>query len=520
MLLCLTVGFILALLGCVPEQTAIQVTAVRAVATTLVETPTSSPVPATKTPLPPTFTAVSATLEPNQTPTSPATIPTSEPVEATKLVTSPTITQAVEITPASSIQSVTDYPAFLWSPFPPSDGPGSYLPTNLYSALPVSPAEWQIETSVADLFGSPSMIVSPDRTQVILLTVVDSDGDSDHDSNDISKIFLYTPADGFFENLIDNEGAVYKLNWLPDSQRFVYAEDVELLSGNVDGSPPQLLTSFPDLIANIATSPNGTLTAVSRFPGNLDFWNMDTGTVNPVASETTYDLRMVWSPDNHWLAFNKSIAYGLYLVNSDTLETLEIMVPVFDIAYYLSRPVWSSDSQRLAFTQGASTLFVWDSNTQTLSEVVSSTHISEPVWSADSQQLAFTQDNAVLNLWDVNTQTSRELARATYMGKPIRSPDGEELAVGFSENARSGILLIDKNGADIREISQEEAKEAIHTLTWSPDGKWIAFLATWKGHISVFMADIENNNIFGVLETTGTMNPTDLIWLPFSVSNP
>jgi Tol biopolymer transport system component len=432
---------------------------------------------------------------------------------------SPTITQAAEITPSSPIQSVTDYPAFLWSPFPPPDGPGSYLPTNLYSTLPVNSTEWQIETSVADLFGSPSMIVSPDRTKIILLTVVDSNGDDRYDFQDISKIHLYTPADGLFENLIDNEHSVYKLNWLPDSQRFVYAEDAELVSGDLDGSPPQLLASFPDLIANIATSPNGSQTAVSRFPGNLDFWNMDTGTVNQVASETTYDLRMVWSPDSHWLAFNKSIAYGLYLVNSDTLETFEVTIPVFDIAYYLSPPFWSPDSQRLAFTQGASTLFLWDSNTQTLSEVAKSTHISEPAWSLDSQQLAFTQDNTVLHLWDVNTQTSKEIARATYMGKPAWSPDSQELVVGFSESERSGIFLIDKVSQDIREISQQGDLGAIRTLMWSPDSNWIAFFAAWNEQTGLFLVDIKNEAIYIVLETTGTMDPTDPVWLPLSISS-
>ncbi|MBE7532990.1 MAG: hypothetical protein HND44_15830 [Chloroflexi bacterium] len=522
MLLCLAVGFILALLGCTPEQTAVQVTTTHAVITSPAETPAPSPTPATETPLPPTFTAVSAILEPSQTPSSSAAplTSTSKPVEATKVVPSPTITQAAEITPPSPLQSVADYPAFLWSPFPPSDGPGSYPPTNLYSALPVNSTEWQIEKSVADLFGSPSMIVSPDRTQVILLTVIDSNGDGEHNVFDISKIYLYAPSNGLFKEIVDNKSSVYELNWLPDSQRFVYAEDTELFSGTLDGSAPQLLASFPDLIVNIATSSNGSLTAISRFPGNLDFWNLDTGTVSQVASETTYDLRMIWSPDSRWLAFNKSVAYGLYLVDANTLAVFEIMAPVFDVAYYLSPPVWSPDSQRLAFTQNRSTLFLWDTTTQHLSEIARSNYVSEPAWSLDGQQLAFTQDDSALYFWDINMQTPREVARGAYRGLPTWSPDGMKLAIGFAGNDRSGIVIFDNSGGTLQEISINGTIEIIRTLKWSPDGNWITFLAAWNDQTGLFIVDINSNEMYMVQETTGTNEATDPFWLPLNVPNP
>ena len=133
---------------------------------------------------------------------------------------------------------------------------------------------------------------------------------------------------------------------------------------------------------------------------------------------------------------------------------------------------------------------------------------SSPVWSPDSQTLAFTSTCTAkeekpgpeqIFLWTRANGVVRQLTHLTgNINQPAWSPDGKSLAFLFVENAtrHAGALdamkpwdgVIGEDGVEIQQvevISAQDGKENFSTnlgyhvyeFTWSPDSKKLAFIA-------------------------------------------
>ncbi len=466
MLLCLTVGFILAMLGCVAEQTAVQVTATRVVVT--VPPQTSTPSPATETPQPPTFTAVSATLEPSQVPTLPPATLTIDPTST------PLPDPTLEPFTQGSI-------LILWNEATPpaADGPTEFEPTvNLYLAQPGSvPEEWQVQPLLTGLRALTPAYLSPDQTKLAFLN-------NDLEASracmcDFYKIQVYNLVDGSLVQ-IDNAEYLDTLSWLADSQSIVFPQEKDVFVDRLDGVPSQPLTSnsdpssdwFEGQIGQLAGSPDGRFQALNVYPDGLAIFKMDSGETFQVTDGLGRDhLTLKWSPNSQWLAFTPDFNQGLFVVNAHTLQIMDLATESTPHFYF---PAWAPDSKHLVFSQ-QNTLFLWDSETHLTSELTKSDYVSEPSW----------------------------------------SPDGSRIAAGFIHGEQNGIMVIDPGSGQRQDFPLEIFTNSV---IWSPDGQWLLFPLVQSDKSGLYIMGVEEGVPHLILDTSGKLHiPTYITWLSNAV---
>ncbi|GIK57187.1 MAG: hypothetical protein HND44_02395 [Chloroflexi bacterium] len=473
MLLCLAVGFILALLGCTPEQTAVQVTTTRAVVTSPAETSTPSPAPATETPLPPTFTAVSVTLKPSQTPVSPTATSAADPTSTP--LPDPTLEP---FTPGSIL--------ILWNEAPtpspdeaPEGGSMEFEPTvNLYLAQPGSmPEDWEVQPLLTNLRALAPAYLSPDQTKLAFLNY--EPGASRGCLCDFYKIQVYNLLD---KSLLQVDNAEYldTLSWLPDSQSIVFPQEKDIFVARLDETSPQLITNnsdsssdwFEGQIGQLVSSPDGRFQALNVYPDGLAIFKMDSGETFQVTDGLGRDhLTLKWSPNSQWLAFTPDFNQGLFVVNAHTLQITDLATESTPHYYF---PAWAPDSKHLAFSQ-QNTLFLWDSETHLANELTNSDYMSEPSW----------------------------------------SPDGSRIAAGFIQGEQNGIMVIDPGSGQRQDFPLEIFTNSV---IWSPDGQWLLFPLVQSDKSGLYVMSIEEGMPYLILDTSGKLHiPKYITWLSNAV---
>jgi Tol biopolymer transport system component len=202
---------------------------------------------------------------------------------------------------------------------------------------------------------------------------------------------------------------VYDLTLSPDGQRMMYSTTQGLGFGSetwfahFDGSNAQLIRAEPGyLVIFPRWSPNGDAVAFIRLP----------------------DSSIPFAVGELWLA-DQDGANSILLSSAD--------------AGHGYRPVWSSDSMRLAFVNREnpadyladsaadhliSNVYVADLRASTITNVsrFAQAHVGQPIWSPDGRQIAFGvdgQDNAGLWQYDSAMQTLQQVAAGDLSGAPL-----------------------------------------------------------------------------------------------------
>lgn len=150
-----------------------------------------------------------------------------------------------------------------------------------------------------------------------------------------------------------------------------------------------------------------------------------------------------WSPNGDAVAFirlpDSSIPFAvgeLWLADQDGANSILLSSADAGHGY---RPVWSSDSMRLAFVNREnpadyladsaadhliSNVYVADLRASTITNVsrFAQAHVGQPIWSPDGRQIAFGvdgQDNAGLWQYDSAMQTLQQVAAGDLSGAPL-----------------------------------------------------------------------------------------------------
>lgn len=179
---------------------------------------------------------------------------------------------------------------------------------------------------------------------------------------------------------------------------------------------------------------------------------------------------------------------AIYTIEADGSGLVELAAGV----NYRSTPAWSTDGQRIAFVRSDG-LYVMNSNGRSSSRLVvcqppDCQGIGSPAWSPDGLRIAFPSSrNGKDGLWVVDsdglglTPIREDL---TVLGSPAWSPDGQDIAVsgylGANVDQHSILILDAKSGEAVRAISIAGI-EFSETVSWSPDGQWLAASATGAG---------------------------------------
>ncbi|HKC87205.1 MAG TPA: DPP IV N-terminal domain-containing protein [Blastocatellia bacterium] len=262
------------------------------------------------------------------------------------------------------------------------------------------------------------------------------------------------------------------------------------------GGAAKQITKFKDgrvLWPNI--SYDGKLIVFER---NFKIWKLDTGGGN--ASEVPITRRgapagpavervnvssqlseLALSPDGKKVAF---IAHGEVFAASAKDGGDAARVTRTHAAE--SQVVWAPDSKRIAYVsdrEGAFNIYSYDFATSAeapLTRGVGNNYT--PSFSPDGKTLAFIRDGRELRAVDLETKQERLLATAYLERRPFASnrsftwsPDGKWIAyLAVGERAFTNVSVVSAAGGESRQASFL-ANAFSGSVSWSPDGKYVLF---------------------------------------------
>jgi hypothetical protein len=193
----------------------------------------------------------------------------------------------------------------------------------------------------------------------------------------------------------------FQPTWSPDGQRIAFVSNrdgnLEIYSARMDGGDLRRLTNNPGNDSDPAWSPDGTRIAfTSDRSGNTELYVMsaaDGANPTPVTVSPGTEAQVSWSPDGQQLAyvlFEQNMPAAIYVAKPGfaPVQVTQNMV-VMD-------PVWSPDSQRLAFVgespagSGQHEIFsVRADGTDLMQYTVHGGHAAGVSWSPDGDWIAY-----------------------------------------------------------------------------------------------------------------------------------
>jgi len=124
----------------------------------------------------------------------------------------------------------------------------------------------------------------------------------------------------------------------------------------------------------------------------------------------------------------------------------------------------------------------------------------EPNWSQDGTKIIFQYSG----LWIADIATG-EISRLPlkagsadlpkpYLVKPSWSPDGKWIAFLNESGTQGDIYLIRSDGIDLRRLTDSSDISRDGNLVWSPDGKQLAYSAHRDGNIEIYVMNADGSN--------------------------
>ena len=267
-------------------------------------------------------------------------------------------------------------------------------------------------------------------------------------------------------------------------------------------------------------SADGTRIAFSHL-GVIYVVTADGSSLKPVVKP---DPDLEWFSSPFSPAISPDGSQVAYVQNSDSCKAnFDIFVSDIDGSYRRrltdhaatdTNPVWSPDGSRIAFMSdreseghdfgfGSYAYFTVKADGSDLRKVSGSADLKErdpPVWSPDSERLAFVAEE-----WEEKSVSWRDIYRAR------NSPDPQ---VDVREVSREVIYAVEADGSNMGKLwdgtvrpgftprSRAEAshlafpEEWIEGLIWSPDGRRVAFAATVYGESpKLYVMDLDSSEV-------------------------
>jgi Tol biopolymer transport system component len=271
-----------------------------------------------------------------------------------------------------------------------------------------------------------------------------------------SSIRVVSLADSLTRTLTVEEGAFQSPVWLPSGEGILYVSNVGgardifqipvTSAGEAAGPPVRLTTGLDALTISLSADGRTLAYSVFRYDGNI--WSIEIprlGTVSvseatPVTSGPQAIEGIGVSPDSKWLVFD-----------SDRRGNADI----YRMALPIGEPEQLTDDQA--------------------DDMV-------PSWSPDGEEIVFysfrhgSRDLFVMSADGRNEQRLTDApAQERY---PDWSPDGNSVAFQSDQSGRQEVWVISRDAAtgawgEPRQVTSDGGR----VPRWSPDGRWIGYLA-------------------------------------------
>ena len=256
----------------------------------------------------------------------------------------------------------------------------------------------------------------------------------------------------------------------------------------------------PDITPNENMPLPGKIVFASDRDSDVEIYmmNADGSSLVQLTESEANDYPSSWSPDGRKLAFVSDLNgnFDIYVI---ALNGSNLTEQLTEDSANDTRPLWSPDGQKIAFhspRDGDNEIFLMDADGGHLVQLTNN-DVNEYVssWSPDGEKIAFVlrldstfdRDDEIY-LMDVNGKnTTRLTHNDTHDRSPVWSPDGQTIAfistgetswIRIGENTyqsyiNTNIFLMDVDGSNVRQLTYDNISDG--RLSWSPDGRYIAF---------------------------------------------
>lgn len=223
-------------------------------------------------------------------------------------------------------------------------------------------------------------------------------------------------------------------------------------------------------------------------------WEMDSTGFWLIKSDGTdmhrifpYELQTpAWSPDGEWIAFVNNAQIFKMRFTGTNFDTTTITQLTHEGSNFF--PAWSPDGNRIAYDSNVNNpvggYSIWKMKSDGSNKnILVSGRMAD--WNVNDIHVIFIGFHR--EIFRVNTTDTSEVVRltslnqqdiyATYNSNPKYLPDGENIVfLSAPKNKISNLCIMDSNGQNIRQLTEEGVGFNGIPFSWSPDGLSIVYL--------------------------------------------
>jgi Tol biopolymer transport system component len=248
--------------------------------------------------------------------------------------------------------------------------------------------------------------------------------------------------------------------------------------------------------------------------------------VAPVGGEQ--ERHPSWSPDRRRVVYAVGTAFtGPFEIHiAELTEVADTTITNTTDNLSSDRPAWSPDGKKIAWEEGATSgnknldIIVYDVASGTKTNLTNTNNATEgkPAWSPDSQTIFYAKGDQATNKQDIysqpaggGTETLRVPDSSINEFQPSISPDGTKICFTLqagADTSTSEVLAAPLATPASQTFISDSAAGADYNCTWSPDGRFIAYVhgAFAGGDLVMEPAD---NSLAAPIPLESTMNEFD-----------
>lgn len=329
--------------------------------------------------------------------------------------------------------------------------------------------------------------------------------------NEIAKQLTHARDDGSYFNekpVFSPDGeriAIFTDRWDYEEIVMISIEDGKVLKRMVKGSKSADLESLHSYVSGMSFSPDGTkmvFVAKSKGEDALMFYDVDR---NKIYNRKKFKFHNIlspdWSPDGKRIVFTalKENKRDVFVYEIDSDQLTQLTNDRFDDV----NPTWKRDSRSLIFSSDRPHPLNPDPDSLSLANIYTHHDVLMP----GGFQYGF------YNLFSISSDSKELLPIKVGHGQnktPEISPDGQKVAFISNRNGIDNIYIayldsIDAEG-NLTNYAVTDILTGIQSISWSPDGKKLAFEAFHRGAFDVFVLnEMVPSGDHGVIAATSFM---------------